>query len=131
MSLLEFVGKESARIINLTSSKWELVWFHSRWSFHNCSFADAVIGVPMGCESATGQQLIVSMENMVPQRLLDQKLAEIVEKDDAINVLIQKVSHLDTLLQLKDQRIKDLTQQLQYLQERRKESSKQGFHFPT
>lgn len=82
----------------------------------------------MGCESVTGQQLIVSMENMVPQRLLDEKLAEIVEKDDAINVLIQKVSHLDTLLQLKDQRLKDLTQQLQYLQERRKESSKPGCH---
>lgn len=81
----------------------------------------------MACEAASGQQLIVSMENMVPQRLLDEKLSEIAEKDDAINILIQKVSHLDTLLQLKDQRIKDLTQQLQSLQERNKELGNSGF----
>ncbi|KAJ1525163.1 hypothetical protein ONE63_009997 [Megalurothrips usitatus] len=90
--------------------------------------ADAVFGIPMACEASNGQQLIVSMENMVPQRLLDEKLNEIAEKDDAINILIQKVSHLDTLLQLKDQRIRDLTQQLQYLQERSKESSKSVCH---
>lgn len=89
--------------------------------------AEGVFGIPMACEAPTGQQLIVSMENMVPQRLLDEKLSEIAEKDDAINILMQKVSHLDTLLQLKDQRIKDLTQQLQYLQERGKE----GFHLNT
>lgn len=88
---------------------------------------DAVYGIPMACEAAPGQQLIVSMENMVPQRLLDEKLNEIAEKDEAINILIQKVSHLDTLLQLKDQRIKDLTQQLQSLQERNKELNNTGF----
>lgn len=83
----------------------------------------------MACEAPTGQQLIVSLENMVPQRFLDEKLAEIAEKDEAINILIQKVSHLDTLLQLKDQRIKDLSQQLQCLQERNKESRKNSWHF--
>ncbi|XP_034255783.1 sperm flagellar protein 1-like [Thrips palmi] len=89
--------------------------------------ADAVYGIPMACEAANGQQLMVSMENMVPQRLLDEKLSEIAEKDDAINILIQKVSHLDTLLQLKDQRIKDLTQQLQSLQVINKELGNSGF----
>ncbi|KAK3921396.1 Sperm flagellar protein 1 [Frankliniella fusca] len=89
--------------------------------------AEGVFGIPMACEAPTGQQLIVSMENMVPQRLLEEKLSEIAEKDDAINILMQKVAHLDTLLQLKDQRIKDLTHQLQFLQER----SKEGFHLST
>ena len=48
----------------------------------------------------------------VPRHVFVKLKQELQEKKDAINILSEKVSHLESMLKLKDQRIKDLTTQI-------------------
>lgn len=50
---------------------------------------------------------------MVPNELFDQMQKDIVNKEEIINTLRSKVEHLENIIKIKDERIKDLTQQLQ------------------
>lgn len=50
---------------------------------------------------------------MVPNEMFDQMQRDIVNKQELINTLKGKVDHLENILKIKDERIKDLTQQLQ------------------
>ncbi|KAJ8961558.1 hypothetical protein NQ318_014810 [Aromia moschata] len=50
---------------------------------------------------------------MVPSDIFEKMEKDIEEKDETINVLNNKIEHLENLIAVKDERIKDLTQQLQ------------------
>lgn len=50
---------------------------------------------------------------MVPNELFDQMQKDIVNKQELINTLKAKMEHLENILKIKDERIKDLSQQLQ------------------
>lgn len=49
---------------------------------------------------------------MVPSEVFDRMEKDLAEKDEEIAVLNNKVSHLENMIAIKDERIKDLTQQL-------------------
>lgn len=48
----------------------------------------------------------------VPRHVFAKLKLELQEKNEAINTLNHKVSHLESLMKLKDQRISDLTAQI-------------------
>lgn len=48
----------------------------------------------------------------VPRHVFVKLKQELVEKNELINALHQKVAHLESLMKLKDQRITDLTSQI-------------------
>lgn len=48
----------------------------------------------------------------VPRHVFVRLKQELEEKNELINILHQKVSHLESLIKLKDQRITDLTSQI-------------------
>lgn len=48
----------------------------------------------------------------VPRHVFVRLKQELEEKNEVINTLYQKVSHLESLMKLKDQRITDLTSQI-------------------
>lgn len=50
---------------------------------------------------------------MVPNELFDQMQKDISEKQEVINTLKAKIEHVENILKIKDERIKDLSQQLQ------------------
>ncbi|XP_069679330.1 sperm flagellar protein 1-like isoform X2 [Periplaneta americana] len=66
--------------------------------------------------SLNGQNLAEQYEEMVPLTELEKRNRELSEKQETISILSLKVTHLESLLQLKDQRIKDLSAQLQRYQ---------------
>lgn len=49
---------------------------------------------------------------MVPSEVYDKMEKDLAEKDEEIVELKNRVSHLENMLAIKDERIKDLTQQL-------------------
>lgn len=51
--------------------------------------------------------------DMVPAELLDRQQLELDIKNEAIEMLSEKVKHLQNLIQLKDQRIEELTAKLE------------------
>lgn len=50
---------------------------------------------------------------MVPNEVLDRMQKDLVEKKEILNTQKTRIEHLENLLKVKDERIKDLTQQLQ------------------
>lgn len=54
---------------------------------------------------------------LVPCLTLEKTEKELRLKDDTIHALTAKVKHLESLVKLKDQRIKDLSLQLEHYQE--------------
>ena len=50
---------------------------------------------------------------MVPSTVVDKMQAQLDEKSEAVNILKNKVDHLENLLNIKEERIKDLSIQLQ------------------
>lgn len=50
-------------------------------------------------------------DKTVPRHIFMKLKHELQEKKNAINMLSEKVSHLESMLKLKDQRINDLTAQ--------------------
>lgn len=50
---------------------------------------------------------------MVPAELLEKQALELDIKNEAIEMLGQKVTHLQNLIQLKDQRIEELNKKLE------------------
>lgn len=48
----------------------------------------------------------------VPRHLFTRLKQELQEKNDTISTLQQKISHLESIMKLKDQRINDLTVQI-------------------
>ncbi|PSN48333.1 Sperm flagellar protein 1 [Blattella germanica] len=58
----------------------------------------------------------ISTEKMVPVKILECKLKELSEKEENIAMLAQRVDHLENLVKLKDQRITELSTQLQRYQ---------------
>lgn len=49
---------------------------------------------------------------MVPSEVYDKMEKDLTEKDEEITELKNRVSHLENMVAIKDERIKDLTQQL-------------------
>ncbi|CAH1176582.1 unnamed protein product [Phaedon cochleariae] len=58
-----------------------------------------------------GSQLVD--RKMVPNTIFETMEKDIIEKRETIKLLQEKVDHLDNLVAIKEERIKDLTQQLQ------------------
>jgi SMC interacting uncharacterized protein involved in chromosome segregation len=52
-------------------------------------------------------------KRMVPTAVLEKMQADLEEKNEAVEILKNKVDHLENLLHIKEERIKDLSVQLQ------------------
>lgn len=63
---------------------------------------------------AEPRQLPAEQQPLVPAELLERQQLELDIKDEAIELLGEKVKHLQNLLQLKDQRIDELTAKLDH-----------------
>lgn len=54
-----------------------------------------------------------SLNQTVPRKAFLRLKKELEEKTEAINILIKKVEHLESMLRFKEQRIEDLATQIQ------------------
>ncbi|KAJ8969361.1 hypothetical protein NQ317_004633 [Molorchus minor] len=73
----------------------------------NISSKDGVVPIKLKNGTKTVER------KMVPTEIFDKMENDIIEKEETISFLNSKIQHLENLLAVKDERIKDLTQQLQ------------------
>ncbi|XP_063930379.1 sperm flagellar protein 1-like [Zophobas morio] len=66
-----------------------------------------------GPNNAVGKLQNGTHKKMVPSTVVDKMQAQLDEKSEAVNILKNKVDHLENLLNIKEERIKDLSIQLQ------------------
>ncbi|KAJ8680684.1 hypothetical protein QAD02_016471 [Eretmocerus hayati] len=69
-----------------------------------------------GCEESAKEEITNpedSLNQTVPKKVFLKLKKELEEKTEAINILLKKVEHLETMLRFKDQRIEDLTSQVE------------------
>ncbi|XP_044726908.1 sperm flagellar protein 1-like, partial [Chrysoperla carnea] len=71
----------------------------------------ASIRIPIRVKNDNNDEMVVEQKMSVD--IIARKFEELEEKNEAVKILNQKVEHLDCLIRLKDQRIEDLTRQLQ------------------
>ncbi|KAJ8916972.1 hypothetical protein NQ315_008372 [Exocentrus adspersus] len=73
----------------------------------NISSKDGIVPVKIKSGTKTIER------KMVPSEVFEEMEKSITDKEETITVLKTKVEHLESLISVKDERIKDLTQQLQ------------------
>lgn len=81
-----------------------------------CKIDSCTKTIPESLNSATNPE--DSLNQTVPRKIFMKVKKELDEKTNAVNILMKKVEHLEIMLRFKDQRIEDLTAQIQSYSEK-------------